>query len=114
MSNPKRVIIVGSGGHAKVILDILLGGDFKVAGFMSDDPSCRELLGCRYQGPDESLPDVVAQGITHAFVALGGNRLRKTKSESLKSLGLKLVNAISPHATLSANASMGIGVALMP
>ena len=111
--NDGRVVIVGAGGHAKVIIDMLQeSGEVRLAGCVSREPA--EVLGLRWLGDDEALPQILASGLRRAFVAVGDNRLRAKLMRRLTGLGFSMVNAISAHAVISRRALLGIGVAIMP
>ena len=113
MSIP-RVVIVGSGGHAKVIADILeTNAEYAIAGFTSPSPD-DALYGYPHLGSDEELPRIFARGIQFAFIAIGSNRIRFRKLEELNETGFRLINAVSNRAVVSARAHLGRGVAIMP
>ena len=77
MTSCPRTVVIGSGGHAKVVLDILLDrGDVDLAGCVSADAEGPSLLGVPILGGDEVLPGLLADGVTHALVAIGDNRVR--------------------------------------
>lgn len=107
------VVIVGAGGHAKVILELFRSSGVAIAGLVDIDGSPRDVLGAPVLGDDAILPTLLAQGITCAFVALGENRLRQRMGANLRAQGFDLVNAISPAATISPSARLGFGVAVM-
>jgi len=108
------VVILGAGGHAKVIIRILEEMcDWKIVGCTSAAKSAQESLGYRVLGTDEVLPDLLAAGIRHAFVAVGDNRVRRRLSEEVRQLGFEFINAISPRALISPDVLFGCGVAVM-
>ena len=39
MNEDRGILIIGAGGHAKVVADILLSCGFAVMGFLDDDPT---------------------------------------------------------------------------
>lgn len=114
MSDSQRTIIIGAGGHAKVIIDILrsdpavdLVGCTSVSGSGS-------VAGVPVLGDDSILPELYAQGVHHAFVAIGDNRIRRKMARTAADIGYTLINAISRYAYISPSASLGSGVAIMP
>jgi UDP-perosamine 4-acetyltransferase len=110
-----RVVVIGAGGHAKVVLDILIDrGDVDLAGCVTAESHAAALLGVPILGSDDVLPGVLAGGVTHAFVAIGENRVRATLQRRVVTLGFSLVNAISRHAVLSARVTLGSGIVIMP
>ena len=109
-----RLVILGGGGHAKVIIDILQQVDqFDIVGFTSAGSS-ESINGCRYLGSDDVLTDLYNSGVRSAFVAIGGNKQRKNCLESLRVQGFSLINAISQGAYISKHVSLGCGVVAMP
>ncbi|MEZ5399833.1 MAG: acetyltransferase [Bryobacteraceae bacterium] len=110
------VVLVGGGGHARVIADIIeAAGECRIEGFTSGEgPGAAPLLGYPCLGGDDVLPELLARGVRHAFVAVGDNGRRRACAEMLAGMGFALVNAVSPHAVISRHASLGSGVAVMP
>jgi UDP-perosamine 4-acetyltransferase len=109
----ERVVIIGGGGHAKVIIDMLQErGEVELAGCVSRESG--NVLGLSWLGDDDALPTLRASGLRRAFVAIGDNRLRADLMRHVTSLGFSLVNAISSQATISRRAILGSGVAIMP
>lgn len=108
------VLLVGGGGHAKVALDVLRAAGFEAAGFLDPDPDAPPLDGVRRLGGDADAPALRAQGLAHALVALGDNRLRRAIGERMRAQGFTLVTAVHPSAVVSPSARIGVGVAIMP
>lgn len=110
------VVLIGGGGHARVIADILeSAGQYEVAGFTSGEgATAAPLLGYPCLGGDDALAGILANGIHNIFVAIGDNDRRRQCTQFVADLGFTLVNAVSPHAVVSRHASLGAGVAIMP
>lgn len=111
-----QTVIMGAGGHAKVIIDILEEtGGVNIRGCVLNEPNRTAILKYPVLGTDDDLPALFADGATHAFVAVGDNRLRKRLVEKVRGFGYCLINAISPRAIISPRASIaGEGIAVMP
>jgi len=110
-----KIVVIGGGGHAKVVIDVLLAAGRAVAGYTDPAPVAGNLIsGVSCLGADDVLPELHAAGLVHAIVALGENSLRLRMAERLAALGFTLVNAIHPSAQISPNAILGRGVAVMP
>jgi UDP-perosamine 4-acetyltransferase len=110
----RRIVILGAGGHAKVIIEIIrAAGTGTIVGLADADPTPREVLGARVLGDDTVLRRLHAEGVGHAFIAIGDNRIRARAADAVRAIGFELVNAISPAATLSPSARIGRGVAVM-
>jgi UDP-perosamine 4-acetyltransferase len=110
-----RVIGLGAGGHAKVVIDILsLIGDFDIVGLLDPkrDLWGTELLGVPVLGSDELLSEIQDQGVSHAFIGLGGSadtNPRRQLYEMACGRGLKIVNAVHPRAIIASSAEIGKG-----
>ncbi len=119
-ANPTRdvsvqpVVVVGAGGHAKVIIELIQAqGCYRVVGLIDADPTPRMVLGVQVIGADRDLPRLRGSGVNKAFVALGDNRLRLAIGRDLERIGFEIINAISPAAVISSSAQLGHGVAIM-
>lgn len=115
----KRVVGVGGGGHAKVILDILAySPSIRVVGLTDLDGSRvgQIVAGVRILGGDELLPELLEQGVSCAFVgagSVGDNRHRREIFCHLLDLGFEVISAVHPRAVVARSASLGLGVVLM-
>ena len=110
----EQVVVLGGGGHTKVILDIFrAAGRYQIAGCIVQDPAACSTLHVPILGDDSNLPAIYLSGVRHAFVAVGDNRLRRRLTQRVAELGFQLANAVSPNAVLSPTVSVGTGVAIM-
>jgi UDP-perosamine 4-acetyltransferase len=107
------VVILGAGGHAKVVVELLRACGQTIVGLLDADPTPRQVLGVDVIGDDLRLAGLRRDGVAHAFVALGDNRLRAEVGRRLGELGFELVNAVSPQAIVSPSVRLGAGVAIM-
>ncbi len=108
-----QVLIVGAGGHGKVVLDALRAGkEHKPAGFIDSDPGLRETRvgGLPVFGSSNMLRKLRQQKIAHAIVAIGDNRTRKKYMALLAEHDFELINAIHPFSSVSKTASLGRNV----
>jgi sugar O-acyltransferase (sialic acid O-acetyltransferase NeuD family) len=94
--------LYGAGGHAKVILDILLDNRVPVEGLYDDDPSVNELLGYRVSRPGDVRGPLI--------VSVGSNALRKRVAGSL---AVSFGTAIHSSAILSGRVTIGEGTVVM-
>jgi UDP-perosamine 4-acetyltransferase len=110
-----EVVIVGSGGHAKVIIDLIRGNrEYEIVGCTGVVPGQNNVLGVPVLGDDTVLNELFARGIRKAFVALGDNRLRCDAAARVVGMGFELIDVISAFSCVSPNATLGPGVAVMP
>ena len=97
-SDRPPLVIMGAGGHAKVIIDMLLERDeYRLAGCVTHEPGAAEILGVPVLGDDEALADVYASGVRHAFVAVGNNRVRADRLQHVRALGFTVVTHEAPR-----------------
>jgi UDP-perosamine 4-acetyltransferase len=114
-----RVIGLGAGGHASVVIDILqTAGGCELVGLLSVNPESwgATMLGVPVLGGDEMLPQLRAQSVTHAFIgvgSIGDTTPRRQLYEKLCQQGFELVNAIHPQAVVARSTQMGQGATIM-
>lgn len=102
-----KILIVGSGGHSKVVADILDAAEHLTPiGFLSPDVSIADELPLPILGSDEDLPDIEHDGLV---VAVGNNATRERLFEQFTSAGETLVSAVHPTAVISPEAVIGPG-----
>lgn len=112
---PRRIAILGAGGHAKVVAEAAIAAGFAVAGFVDGGEPGRLVLGLPVLGPDSDLAGLAAaHGIGGAIVGIGANRLRLRLGGLVRAAGLELVSVISPAAVVSPTARIGAGTLVMP
>ncbi|HRX83487.1 MAG TPA: acetyltransferase [Phycisphaerae bacterium] len=109
-----KCVIVGAGGHGRVVLDIMLrAGAHEVVGFIDSNPALvgRRVDGRRVYGGLDSLADLrQAEGVMGAIVAIGDNGVRREFADKVTAAGLTLVNALHPSANLAHNVTLGTNV----
>ncbi|WP_229590673.1 acetyltransferase [Pseudodesulfovibrio sediminis] len=104
-----NIVIIGSGGHARVVADILLAMDgMNPLGFVSGDGEAGTPgpLGLSILGDDGSLDSIEHDGVV---VAIGDNALRQRLFEQLCAAGENLVAAVHPSAIIAADVVVGKG-----
>jgi len=108
-------VVIGGGGHAKVVIDVLLAAGWEVAGYTDPSPVAgATIAGTPCLGDDAVLSGLYTAGIRWAIVALGDNVRRTRMAESARALGFTLASAVHPSAQISPHARLGQGVAIMP
>lgn len=112
MTKP-RLILYGSGGHAKVVADIVrLQDRYELVGCLDDRAESigQGVAGLPLLGCGQRLGELKKkQGITHALVAIGHNGQRLELSRRLMDQGLELATAIHPSAVVASGASLQPG-----
>ncbi|HXE51732.1 MAG TPA: acetyltransferase [Tepidisphaeraceae bacterium] len=112
-----KVVIIGAGGHGKVVLDILReAGKHEPVGFVDSTPALTGTVvgGKPVFGPANLLPKLRQRGIEAAIVAIGDCRVRAQYARMLLEQGFELVNAIHPTASISSTATIGSNVVIAP
>jgi sugar O-acyltransferase (sialic acid O-acetyltransferase NeuD family) len=113
MSRP--VIVLGAGGHARVVLDLLAARGVDVVGFVAADDQPDQVLGHARLGTDDVLLDYdvervrLANGLGSTGSADGRQRL----FDRWKDRGFRFEVLVHPAATVSAGASLGAGTQVM-
>jgi sugar O-acyltransferase (sialic acid O-acetyltransferase NeuD family) len=118
-SEPVRVVGLGAGGHAAVMIEALRAiGGYEIVALT--DPR-RELWGSRLLevpvlGDDDELALQYDQAVSHAFIGLGGasdTNPRRRLFELAKSTGFELVTLVHPRAIVSPSARLGAGTTVL-
>ena len=111
-----QLIIVGGGGHAKVIIDIFNEAKkFKIIGYTSKvKPDGDFVNEVPYLGSDVILKEYLNKGVKNVFVAIGDCKVRNNVFTDLTSEGFNIVNAVSKFARISPSVTLGKGIAVMP
>jgi sugar O-acyltransferase (sialic acid O-acetyltransferase NeuD family) len=110
-----RVIGIGAGGHAKMLIEALrLAGGFEFAGLLEANPQRHgtRVHGVPVLGDDTLLPELRRQGIRHFFVGIGSvgdARARERIFELGIQQGYEPVTVTHPSAIISTSASLGRG-----
>lgn len=114
-----RVVGLGAGGHAKVVLEILrLLDGYECVGLLDANTELHgtQVLGFDVIGDDALMAEFYEQGTRCAFVGVGtignpGARIRVY--EEAKRLGFEFARAIHPQAIVSPSAEIGDGPTVM-
>lgn len=111
---PRNCVILGAGGHGRVVLDILQSARrVNVVGFVDSDASLtgRRIDGVPVLGRPDDLCGLRQTGVaTSAIVAIGDNGARRAIARQVDELGFELINAVHPSANIARNASLGRNV----
>ena len=108
------VIVIGGGGHAKVVIDALLRGEHKVVGVLEKDSAHvgKQICGIPVIGTDDDLPLLFAQGVRYAVIGighLGHGVFRNQIALHLHNHGFQLATVIHPSAIISSDVQIGAG-----
>jgi sugar O-acyltransferase (sialic acid O-acetyltransferase NeuD family) len=120
MGSGGQILIVGSGGHARAVLDVVRSqGRYDAVGFIDGTkPKGSPCLGgLRVIGSEADLPDICRDyRITRGLVAVGDNFQRRALTERLLALApaFEIVSAVHPSAVVARDTILGPGTVVMP
>ena len=110
----KKIIIIGGGGHARVLKEILdIPGQFEIIGFTDLEP--KDNKGIKYLGKDKvvekySLKDVL---LVNGIGSVELPTKRQEIYERFKMLGYGFCSVIHPKAIVSSGVNLAEGVQIM-
>ncbi len=112
----KRILILGAGGHARVIADALLcrlsrGGPFELLGYLDDDPGLvrRKILGRPVLGSLAELSRVPHEAVV---IGIGDNETRARLFRELKERGETFATVIHPQSIIAHDVKIGKGTVI--
>lgn len=105
-----RLLIVGAGGHAKVVAETAQLAGFEVVGFLdrSAETHDQSVLGLPVLG-DERLLGSSEYAECAVVVAVGDNAAREAAVARLTAQGVEFALVVHPAATVSESARLGAG-----
>ena len=105
----KNVVIIGAGGHAKVIADIIVKSGDNVVGFLDDNINIDTIIVDSYKVIG-TLEYISALNNDYEFViAIGDNKKRKEIAKET----IKFYTAIHPSAQIGLDVEIGEGTVVM-
>lgn len=113
----KPIILLGSGGHARVLLSVLRRREVEILGITDPSRTAGETwLGCKVLGQDGAIhgydPNVVR--LVNGIGSLPGDGgLRSRLFEAFTQQGYTFQNVIDPTALIADDVSLGEGVQIM-
>lgn len=98
-----RLVVIGAGGHAKVVVDAAQAAGLSVAGVVGQASDPTQILGIPVVGDHR---DVEADSF---IVAIGDNATREAAFDVHREYGLSPVSVIHPSAVLGQGVTIGAG-----
>lgn len=102
----KTLVIIGAGGHGRVVADIARLSGYKEIYFLDDD--VKNSLAC---GKIEEFLKYIPDSLF--FVAIGNNAVRERFFKEIKGKGGIIVNLVHPSAVIANDVNWGRGIAVM-
>ncbi len=113
----KPILLLGGGGHAKVVLDALQASNLHVIGFLESNAAIDQLHGIKRLGDTHpsSLPDYQPAEVilANGFGSTWKNTLRKDQFNLWKAHGYQFITVTHPGAVIAKNVILGEGVQIM-
>jgi len=114
----KKIVLIGGGGHCKVIISILKKLDnFEIAGIVDDYKVETLISGIKIIGTDDDLKDIYQSGIHDALITVGSTK-DNTKRYKLfnvaREIGYNFPVIISPEAIVDESVKIDEGTVIMP
>lgn len=101
----KKLVVIGAGGHGKVVADIAKACEYEEIIFLDDsDTTCAIGKVCDYGHYMEEYGFIVA---------IGNSKVREKLQNKLLENGCQIVTLIHPNAIVGSNVSIGIGTVVM-
>ncbi len=108
-------IVYGAGGHAKVVVDILIAGKKPIIGIIDDSHHHGMWRGFPLLGDPKNIEAIINQ-YPHAkyIIGIGSNQVRQKIVNDLDRFGISWGRAIHPSCVIGSNVSIGEGTVVMP
>ena len=107
-----KLIILGAGGHGRVVADIALKSKrWKQIAFLDDDNSLQPFLGIKVIGDINSIERYLEE--YEVFVAMGNNMIRQKVSLDLEEKGARIPIIVHPDSVIGSNVTIGTGSVVM-
>jgi sugar O-acyltransferase (sialic acid O-acetyltransferase NeuD family) len=111
----RNIIIFGSGGHAKVVIDIIEKSDkMRILGIADDNRSLKDKV-YGYQILNGEFLTEIRGEIYGGIIAIGDNWARKETADTIKKIypNFNFVAAIHPSAVINSEVMIGKGTVVM-
>lgn len=118
MFNQDSIILIGGGGHCKVIIDIIRQkNEYTIVGISDLKSFYGKIINdIKIIYNDDDLRDLFFKGVKYAFVSLGSvscNEKRSKLFNLIKAIGFKIPVISSSNSVISPSVKIGIGSIIM-
>ncbi|MCC3646338.1 NeuD/PglB/VioB family sugar acetyltransferase [Cytobacillus oceanisediminis] len=109
-------VLIGGGGHAKVILEMLRESNEKILGVLDDDPLKKDVIGIPVLGKISKVHSLLKhyRQELRLIISVGNNNIREKIVSELKSLRPIYGKVIHPSAIISSSCFIDEGTVVMP
>ena len=108
----EKLLVIGAGGHGKVIADIALKMNiWKSIAFLDDNDNVKSSLGIDVIGKTTDVTKYIRE--YDIFVAIGNNVIREKIQQKLEDEGASIPILIHPNAVIGKQVTLGSGTAVM-
>ena len=98
-----RLLVIGAGGHAKVVIDAARGAGFEIVGIVGREGDPEELLGIPVS---TDATDIASDRF---IIAIGNNATRAQHFYDYRADGLEPASVIHPSAVIAEGVHVGVG-----
>jgi sugar O-acyltransferase (sialic acid O-acetyltransferase NeuD family) len=99
-----KLVVIGAGGHSKVVVDTARMAGWDVVGFCDD-----RIDSALFELPFMGFPNtLILPEDTHAVIAIGDNAIRQKIADELEGR-VSWANVVHPQASVSSLASLQVG-----
>ncbi len=108
----KNLLIIGAGGHGRVVADIAIKLNiYENISFLDDDISIKSPMSLPVIGKSSDVIRYVKD--YDIFVAVGNNAIREKLLLNVENLGVVIPTLIHPNAVVGQNVNLGIGTVVI-
>ena len=111
----KQVVLVGAGGHCKVIIDSIDLEKYKIMGILDNFiPVGTCIYNIPVIGTDDDAENLYNRGVAFSIITVVGNlKIRRKLLERYRNIGFKIPNIVHRSCCISPRAQIGEGVTLL-
>lgn len=108
-----KCVIIGAGGHSKVIIDSIKDSDYEIIGLTDNALEYgTNILGCKVIGKDDALEQLHLEGVDNAFMGIGHvgyPDIRNKVFHKVEQMGYRFPALINKSSYIGANIDIGDG-----
>ena len=112
----KKIILFGMGGHALSCVDVMLGQDFKIIGYI-DKKEKKNYYDIPFLGPDQDIENIKRKyKVIYGLISFGSHKLINARTKlftKLISLKFMFIPVIAKTAYISKMSNIDVGTIIM-